>query len=286
MVIADTSCGCWSEFRPIINAYISENHIDCLFFKYSEFKDVISKYGVNATKGNTSFIIYQEGQVKVQIKSDSGNTLKNKSDFYKFMEGMVKLPKLYFIEEKNYTDVTDDGAIIYFERSGCSDCTYLNPTVLANYVKKHPDMNNIYVLDCQTWLDNLDPVEYQAKKNRYGLSSTNNPDFGYDTGVYPYFSYVKGGRFLSGAVAFNDTVEKVNNKYVVTNSFYTNERLPELGYLNNVGTKVIKGLELSSSDINDNGEWLSWSRDSAVKYYEPIIDAFLDTYLPQTHYKL
>ncbi len=147
-------------------------------------------------------------------------------------------------------------------------------------------MNNIYVIDCQWWKDDLDNVEYQAKKNNYGLSHCNNPEYGYDDGVFPFFSFVKKGNYLSGAVAFNDEVSKVNGKYVITNSYYDQDRLEKFDYLANVQTKVLEGMELPASDVSDNGKWISWDKDKAVKYYEPIIDAFLDTYLPQVNYTL
>lgn len=287
MTIADTTCACWSDFRPIINAYSTEKHVDCLFFKYNDFVNQTAKYGIDLVKGTTKFVIYEEGKVKVDMKSSSSDkTLRDKDTFYKFMDGTVKLPKAYLISEQDYSTVTENGAIIYFERSKCGDCNYLNPTVLANYVKKHPDMNNIYVLDCQEWKDSLDAVKYQAKKNNYGISKTNNPEYGYDTGAFPFFSFVKKGYYLSGAVAFNDEVSKVNGKYVITNSYYTSERLEKLDYLTNVDNKILKGMELSSNDVSDNGEFISWEKEKAVKYYEPIINAFLDTYLPQVNYNL
>lgn len=287
VVVGDTTCACWSQFRPIINAYVLEKHVDCMFFTYNSFKNKTAKYEIEANQGSTTFVIYEKGAVKVQLQSGkAGKTMTDKETFNNFMNDTVKLPKAYFIEEKDYSTVTENGAIIYFERSGCGDCSYLNPTVIANYVEKHPDMNNIYVLDCQVWKDELDVVKYQAKKNNYGLSTTNNPDYGYDTGVFPYMSYVKAGYWLSGAVAFNDEVSKQGNKYVITNSYYTEERLSKLDYLSKVDTKVLKGLELPASDVSDNGEWISWEKEKAVKYYEPIIDAFLDTYLPQVSYKI
>ena len=287
LVVADTTCACWSDFRPIINSYVKDNHVDCFFLTYDYFADYASKYKIELTKGTTKFIIFEKGEAKIQIKSTvEDKTMKDKAAFYKFMEGNVKLPKAYFINEGDYGEVTKNGAIIYFERSGCGDCSYLNPTVLANYVKKHPNMNNIYVIDCQWWKDDLDPVSYQAKKNNYGLSDCNNPEYGYDDGVFPFFSFVKKGYYLSGAVAFNDEVSKVNGKYVITNSYYDEDRLERFDYLANVQTKVLEGMELPASDVSDNGEWISWMQDKAVKYYEPIIDAFLDTYLPQVNYTL
>ena len=289
LVIADTTCACWSDFRPIIKSYVSEKHVDCYFLRYDYFDKYASSHNIDLTKGTTKFVIYEEGAVKIQIKSSSdpnNKTLRDKNAFYKFMEGNVKLPKAYLIKEEDYSTVTKNGAVIYFERSECGDCTYLNPSVLRSYVKKHPDMKNIYVLDCQSWKDDLTDEQYQEKKDGYGLSTVNNPTYGFDTGVFPFFSFVKDGNYLSGAVAFNDTVSKVDGKYVVTNSYYTNERASKLDYLANVDKKVIKGLELPSSDIEDHVEWYSWSKDKSVKYYEPIINSFLDTYLPQVNYNL
>ena len=287
LVVGDTTCACWSEFRPIINAYVSEKHVDCAFFKYNYFIDFASKYGIELTKGTTKLVIFQEGAAKIQLKSTSSDkTMKDKTEFFKFMDANVKLPKAYFIKEEDYSTVTENGAIIYFERSGCGDCSYLNPTVIANYVKKHPDMKNIYVLDCQPWKDELDAVQYQAKKNNYGISKCNNPDYGFDTGVFPFFSFVKKGYYMSGAVAFNDTIEKIDGKYKITNTYYTTDRVNKLDYLGNVQTKVLQGMEIPASDVADNGEWITWMQDKAVKYYEPIIDAFLDTYLPQVNYNL
>lgn len=287
MVIGDTTCACWSDFRPIINSYIVEKHVDCMFFRYDEFVNHTAKYGIDVVKGTTKFVIFEEGKVKVEIKSSSNEkTLRDKDTFYKFMDGTIKLPKAYFISELDYNTVTENGAIIYFERSGCGDCNDLNPMVIAKYVKNHPNMNNIYVLDCQSWKDNLNDADYQAAKDYYGLSIAENPNFGYDSGVFPFLSFVKKGNYVSGAVGFNDTVEKVNGKYKVTNSYYTADRLPKLDYLTNVDTKVIKGLELPASDVSDNGKWISWDNKKAVNYYEPIINGFLDTYLPQVNYKI
>ena len=289
LVIADTTCACWSDFRPIIKAYVSENNVDCFFLRYDYFLEYASGHNIELTKGTTKLVIYEEGIAKIQIKSSSNSndkTMKDRTAFNKFMEGNVKLPKAYLIKEEDYSTVTKDGAIIYFERSGCEDCTYLNPTILRNYVKKHADMKNIYVLDCQPWKDNLNDKEYQDKKDNYGLSTVNNPTYGFDTGVFPFLSFVKNNEYISGAVAFNDTISKVDGKYIVSDSYYTTERESKLNYLSKVDQKVIKGLEIPTSDIEDHVEWFSWSKDKAVKYYEPIIDAFLDTYLPQVNYNL
>lgn len=290
LTVADETCYCWETFHPIIKSYVSDKHVPCGLVTYKYFKDLAFNYGITLVKGTTTFVVFEDGKVKVQVQSSATNTtLQNKDDFYKFMDGTVKLPKAYFVNEADIDKmiVEKKTAVIYYERTQCGDCTYINPTIIKNYINGHQKMNNLYVLDCQPW-KLLEPDQYQAMKDKYGISAANNPIYGAnigdDKGVFPYFQLIENGTFASGAVAFNDKVEKQNEKYVVTDSYYNNDRINNLQYLNNVSTKVIKGLELNTSDITDNGEWVSWKKDSAIKYYEPIIDAFFDYSLPKTNY--
>ena len=51
-----------------------------------------------------------------------------------------------------------------------------------------------------------------------------------------------------------------------------------LSYLNNVQTKVLKGLELTDKDVTAYGAYISWNHDSAEKYHTPLLNAFLDKY--------
>ncbi len=288
LAISSNTCVCWEEFHPIIKNYITENHLYCLHTTYNDFKDVASNFGIALTPSTTTFVVFDKGEAKIKLQSSASNkAMKDINEFKKFMEGNVKLPKAYFINEEDVNSIIENkkNAVIYFERSKCGDCTYLNPTILANYTANHKDMNNIYVLDCQPWKE-LSEHDYQTKKDDFGLSNKNNTKYGYDDGVFPFFSYINNGEYASGAVAFNDTISKQNGKYVVTNSYYSEEKLPNLAYLNesNIKTKVIKGLEIPASDVADNGERISWMQDKAVNYYEPIINAFLDYSLPNVNF--
>ena len=170
------------------------------------------------------------------------------------MDSIIEFPKCYYVSEANVDSVlaSDKTSVIYYKRSGCGDCTYLEPNILKPYIESHESMNNLYVLDCEDWLTLEN--KGQANKDKYGLSNVNNPIYGYNSGYYPYFSLVENGQFKSGAEAFNVTIE---NK-VITDSYYSLERADKLQYLTNVNTKVLTGLELSDADISSYWNYYQW----------------------------
>lgn len=273
--VSPEGCVCWSEFHPHLSSYIKEHHLICYHMKYKEFEDYASTYKVVLTKGATTFVVFENGELKVSITSGEKNTtMKKKDEFYSFMDSIIEFPKCYYVSEANVDSIlaSDKTSVIYYKRSGCGDCTYLEPNILKPYIESHENMNNLYVLDCESWLSLEN--KGQANKDKYGLSKVNNPVYGYNNGYYPYFSLVENGQFKSGAEAFNVTIE---NK-VITDSYYSQERADKLQYLTNVNTKVLTGLELSDADISSYG---GWEHEKALQYYQPLINAFLDYALPQ-----
>lgn len=272
--VSPEGCACWSEFHPHLSSYIKEHHLICYHMSYKEFESYASAYKILLTKGATTFVIFENGVAKVSLTSGEGNdAMKKKDEFYKFMDSTVEFPKCYYVSESNIDAIlaSDKTAVIYYKRSGCGDCTYLEPNILKPYVESHPDMKNLYVLDCESWLSLEN--RGQAKKDKYGLSNVNNPTYGYNTGYYPYFSLVENGQFKSGAEAFN---VKVENE-VITESYYSQERAASLQYLSNVSTKVLTGLNIGAS---------SWEHSKALPYYQPLINAFLDYGLAQVTYTI
>ena len=138
-------------------------------------------------------------------------------------------------------------------------------------------MNDIYVLDCQPYWRRRDAEDYDsylAMKDELGLSTVNNPVYGYGAGVFPYFMYLENGNYASGAVVYNDSV---NSDLVVTDSYYTAERAQVLQYTDT----VLVGKQLSDDDVNKSQYGVSWTHESADKAYEPILTAFLDYALPK-----
>ncbi len=76
-------------------------------------------------------------------------------------------------------------------------------------------------------------------------------------------------------VFFNDEVTKIDGKNIVTRSYFTEERIKHLSYVDNVKTKVIQGLEIPDDDLDDTGAWM---KNKASEYHAPLLKAFLDKY--------
>ena len=145
--------------------------------------------------------------------------------------------------------------------------------------------------------DLINEDEWNIFKENYGLASVHNPKYdgqaeiinptyGYGAGVVPTFFVVNGTQdevtFHTGAVAYNDTVEKIGNEYKVTESYYSSERQSVLSYASSF--EVIQGKTLSESDVVEYKGNYYWKQSSSKSVYIPRIQAFLDTYLSQMTY--
>lgn len=283
-VVTTNTCGCWSEFEPILNSYLTSNKMLCYRMDFNAFKDAAATYGLaNASSSTTTFAIFEDGKVKTFLNTaNDDNIMYNLEKFTKYMDETIIKPSCYYItkEDVDAIKASDKSAVIYFERSACGDCTALNPGLLRDYVKNHPNMNKLYTFDAQSYWRAKNAEDYQSYldfKDEVGLSITNNPTYGYTTGVFPFFSYIENGQYASGSVIYNDSVTKEDGKTIISESYYTTERAASLQYTN----KVIQGLELTAEDLDSNGKW---TRDSKDKLYKEILDSFLDYALPKQTY--
>lgn len=292
MVISSNGCTCWQEFEPIINKYIKDNKYICYHAKYDEFIDFASNVGLTLSKSTTTFAVYENGQLKFNIHTDPENkTMSDYETFKKTLDNTVSKPRCYYVSESDVDNMmkSDKNEVIYFERSACPDCTYINKTILKDYLTANPNMNNLYILDCQPWKQ-LETEQYQAKKDNYGLSSKYNTEFGFNTGSFPFFSYIENGKYTSGAEAFNQTLSKVDGTVKVTDSYYTQERLPKLKYLEGatgfetvLNGHVIEEGKYSSVEYGGT-TYYTWDKIDAKEYYKPLIHAFLNYTLPKVTY--
>ena len=283
-------CACWnSEAKPVLEKYVLEKHIDIYHIKLSELDGGGNRFGITIITGNVSFAIFENGSVKHCITTKDDVALKKYDEFVSYFESVVNLPRIYYVNLDDVDNMyrSEETNIIYFGRSTCGDCGYLETHFLKDWSKAHPNYKkNIYYLDCDVQdirLDdegNVNQEQWQTFKNDYGLSNKYNVDYGYDNGYVPTFLLIKGSltgvSYLSGSVAFNDTVTKSENGYEVTNSYYTNERLAKLEYIDDkVETKVLKGLKLNSEDVYDE-KYVFWKHESAEKYHNVLTEKFLD----------
>lgn len=294
LVVNSTTCGCWSDFQQVLVPYISENKVICYQISYEEYTKLGAdeRHGLTSlAKGSTTFAIFKNGKLKKSISTGKQSKIMyNYENFSNFINENAVLPKCFFITKDDVSTIKASGknAVIYFERSGCGDCNALNPTILASYVKSHKDMNNLYVLDCEEYYRKSNAADYDSYvsfKNEMGMASEyktvagNNPIYGYGGGVFPFFSYIENGTYASGAVAYNDVVTKENDKYVIVDSYYTEERVSKVSYTDT----VLKGKEIPEKELDKfPSGYVSWKHEYANKHYEKIIASFLDETLPKT----
>ena len=282
-IVNSTTCGCWRDFEAVINDFIATNKVPCFRVEYNTIKDVYMTFGIEyINRSTTTFVIYENGEVKQTINSnDHTNIMKDKKEFAKYMSESVILPGCYLISKEQYQSIkdSDKNAVIYFLRSECGDCKAINPGILKKYVTAHQGANKIYCVDCQPYWRAPNAEDYQSyldTKDKLGLSTKNNPTFGYGAGVFPYFTYIESGAYKSGAVIYNDTITQEGNKYVITESYYSKERVENLSYTKT----VLQGKALRESQVNI-GYGISWKHENADKYYEGILKSFLDYALPK-----
>ena len=283
-VVSTNTCGCWNEFRPNLERYIVDNKLICYRMDYNQIKDVAGPgYELyHLSSSTTTFAIFENGKVKTTLcTSDDSKIMYDEKKFAQYMNENIRLPGSYFITKSDYESIKDSGknAVIYFARSKCGDCGNLNPGLLRSYVNSRSMEHKIYVVECQPYYGT---DAYQSIKDGFGMSeyimvddvkTPNNP-YGFGTGVFPFFSYIENGNYASGAVVYNDSVD---SNLVVSNSYYTAERVANLQYTNT----VIQGKQLSEDDVSRYGEYVIWNHDSADKVYEGILNSFLDYALPK-----
>lgn len=274
-VTPNTACGCWDTFAAILNRYMNETNTICYRISYDELKDGENHFKIRIAEGYTSFAIFENGNlVKTLCGTVNSDELEDYNSFKSMMSKLVEMPKMYYVSHETVRNALNDSETklsILYGKSGCPDCAYAQDYILKGYFESHYSANNLYIVDCA----NKD----SEFKTTIGITSTVNQTFGFGTGFYPTFFTYKGNTVTTGAVIFNDTLEKNGDIYKVNETYYTEDRIPFLHYLDNFkGTKVLKGLQVSQVT-----EYGTWKHEDANKYYKPIMEAYLNYSLPQVN---
>ena len=306
------NCLCWHDFKAILNDYIQNEHVLIYEINYKSFFDTagnqLDTHGVEIHKSEETFAIFKEGKLAKQEIYNANNAMfKQKEKFKEYMDNNITMPNMYYIDLIDLKAISDSKqeAVIYFGRGNCPDCQYVEKNFFPTY--KFAENKRMYVVDCET----IGVREYQEGtsaltpesqerwnqfKDMYGLSNKYNEDFGYNTGYVPTFQLIKGNTgsyasdILSASVYFNDTVTMENDAYTISDSFYSEERLSKLQYLDNVETKVLKGKGLTRDEVSVNeygGKYyVSFIKEKAAKYHDPLLKAFLDYALEKSTFIL
>lgn len=294
----DSTCTCYTTFKETIRKYMKTTN--CLFYAvdYFELEKSGDTFGLKLSTGNETVAVFRDGVVKAQ-KNTSDSNDKFTSDittFTTWMDNNAHISSMLYISEKQMNALFsgNEGFTLGFLRKSCSDCSYLSGHLLKDFnVKK---ANHSYVIECDQPGIRLDDDgkfnqdNWDAFKNKMGLAEAANPEYGYGMGYVPSFvrynpDTTNEGDYAScifdSCVYANDKIENVGGKYTVTESFYTEDRLSNVAYLegSDVENKVLKGLEVNEEDLVITSEDIIWKNESASKYHDPLLKSFLDFYV-------
>lgn len=301
----DYVCGCWVTFHEeILVPWIKSHNVLVYLLQAEELEtDGNDDYGIEYIDGIPSIAIFEEGSLKYQNKIDDESDFSTKSaSFSEWMQNRMTYPVMFYLN-KNQLDEMYEGTTpftIYFSRSGCSDCSYIENHSLRGYFKETRPANPSYILDCDvegicyyngtvysSWDTALPDAktayaQWTAFKREYGLAYSQDNPVGFDAGYVPTFFHInpiaieseKHEGIDSAGVFFNDTLDK--ETLTITNSYFTEERLAldALEYLaeSDVENKVLQGISLTDDNISST----AWKHEQTEKYHDPIIAQFLD----------
>ncbi|MFA5283337.1 MAG: hypothetical protein WC366_02285 [Bacilli bacterium] len=301
VVYTKSGCSCWSTFEHmVLEKFNEENHTLIYKINYNLFfngDESLNTYGLSISNERVTIALFKDGKVQVQEMYDESNKIfKNLDEFNIWFDKNAVLPNMFFVNKAELDELYVGSVpfVIEFERATCPDCAWVNSHGLKYYSTNNDGKEPVYIFDVdEVRLDDqgeIKTAEWNAFKDEYGLSSTNNAIYGYDTGFVPTFYYVEpngtdkaGAVIKSGSVFVNDTISLVDNQYRVTKSYYTEERKEHLAYLSEkVATQVLSGLILTAEDVTvypQYNNYVAWNYTSAEQYHNPLLWAFLDYYL-------
>lgn len=304
LVVDPVGCGCFNYFMKASEDYIKNHHLVLYYMKVSDFNGNDNK-GIKIVEGNTSFAIFNKGEIQQSIVSNSSTDIMEKKDeFEEYIDKYIVSPRMYLVKQDDLDKMyhNSNKSVIYFARNKCGDCSAINKDFLYNYMENHDQI--LYVCDGDDigireydgdgHLTPESSVKWQEFKDKYGLSTVNNETYGYDMidgtkGVVPTFLLVSGTQdtttYHSGAVAFNDIVQKESDTYKLTDTYYTAERQPYLAYNTYA---ALKGRTIPKNQVYffDEEETIgTWNKSGSQNEYFNRVCSFLDNYLSQATYR-
>lgn len=300
----NTLCSCYQHSLATLQDYVSKYHINVYDITFEEIlsNDNTNKHGLHFTTGDRSHVhlaIVSKGKVLDQFTYADDSPLAKTEYLKTYLEKRLTFDSHLSYVDQGYLDSltidttrTDDYVVSYM-RASCGDCAYSTP-IIAFEKEVNKD---IYFFD-------MDPLRttgmqdgtYQTFKDDHFLSNMYNTDYGYANsgGVVPTLHYYNNGELTDACVIFNSSVAKKEgeeDKFIITDSYYTEERLPHLHYMDDVEVKVLLGRELDGQEdevreaeieypagSGNYYKYIDWGHDGQLKYHRPILDAFLAKY--------
>lgn len=290
--IYSVDCSCWTGFKSIVDKYADDNDLVIYQIDRKQFEGREETYGLTLLKENSNptCFVTRHGSVAHEYRAGSKNNeavFTTEKGFASTIEKVIKKPQIMLVNRDYLHNAINSGEkiIVYQARSKCGDCAYCEPNCLLPYSEENDIKTKVYLMDLQVpgiYYDtkmNRNEETYAAYKAEYQMTEAANEVYGYTTGVVPTFQVWENKELKDACVYFNDSVSKnEEGKYVISQSYYTKERVKNLAYTD----KVLLGMELSEDEVTE-GEYQGtpyciWKQDAAAKHHNEILKSFLNHY--------
>lgn len=289
-------CLCWSTFQNTIVSYMNKYHEYVYLFDAQGQDSSVSSFKIDKVNDSSPHLYVFSGThviAKYSYKNNRDEKLFSNPDIlYNKVHEKAKKPHIYYVDDaylkENLSNL--DQSLVLFARNGCSDCSYVLPHVIIPYFRTAKTTKNILLFDMQNYYElsksetasEEEKAQYQDLKDYYELSASSNATYGYQQGVVPTIQYREKGVVKDVSIFFNDVIsQKDDGSYVISDSFYTNERLQNLNYLKGKQMEsVLKGKIIESEYVmqTKSGGYY-WLQDNAAIYHSALLNTFLDYYL-------
>ena len=281
-----SNCYCWRNFEYVLNKAVKNNHYQIYTF-FAE--DVASNTtmrkitGFYAYNDRPTFYILSNGWLaKSYDYSDANPIYKNEDDFLKEINKRTIAPRLMEVDDDYLTHAIENETEVNvcIARDTCSDTSYATYNVVTPFFKNNRNKYCYYL--------NIDPYRslgdeiYQGIKDKYMLSTANNPDLGFGLGVVPTYQHYNNGKLTDMCVYLNDgelTYNEEDKGYYALGSYYNEDRINKMHYLSDVTNKDLTKVKYNENDVISFGEKHYLKNDAAAKYHNVILNSFLKTYL-------
>lgn len=293
--VSGPQCGCWTEFKYVLDQYVKEYNTKIYYIDRFQFSEDDDRFGLKIDQSATdpTFALFSNGKkVNEYVYSNDTKPMFNSlSGFRKAVERIADDPQFMYVDEayldKALFEDKVDKAVVEYVWETCPDCNDCLPYVLTPYSKNNTLSTKLWIMDLdivgllrtdETTKDKTNP-NYVAFMDKHHLSVSSDEKFGYNGGYVPTFQVWEKGELKDASVYFNDTIAEQDGKYVLTDSFYSQERITNLHYQ----ASVLKGMEIPAEQVNvveyQGTTYVSWDSDSARAAHQPMLESFLNTYV-------
>lgn len=291
----ESTCTCYLTFQRTLEAFMEENNPLIYALTIDEYLKLENRHGVEARNGYETLAIFSNGSLVAQHQSGADNDpFTNDPEILEaWVESYADYSSMLYINKTQLDELLlgDDVFAVGYLRNSCPDCAFVEDHLLKDWNLE--ERNTTYVINCDVegirFTDgDYDPELWQSFKDEYGLSSAINQDYGYEEGYVPtfiaynpVFSGLAANKIVDAATYQNDLIEEVNGKITITRSFYSEERLSLLQYLeiSSVANPILEGLTLEENEVTRSSDGTIYLTDQTIeRLYNPLLTSFLQLY--------